>query len=287
MIAAPLVPPVVVIPQAVDRLVADPVVVAQEWMAARQDSAGGMATTVGVIRPGVDRAMVSFEDALRLAMVHFAAVPETHQDLLAEVIVVMGTGALNNAVRMIVALKTAVRVIAVMGTDALKTAVMESAVLMIGVSIQSALKTAVKVIAVKVIGARVTGVSKDGALKSAGMAISALKGVVLMTDVFQTVVLELVASVMARPAASAQAEASAETVKLMISPAEKRLPTLLILWLTICSGAGMPPRRHSRPVVRSIASGAPVRCVVLPNSCSFSGMPRPPAFWWRKSPGRV
>ena len=213
MIAAPLVPPVVVIPQAVDRLVADPVVVAQEWMAARQDSAGGMATTVGVIRPGVDRAMVSFEDALRLAMVHFAAVPETHQDLLAEAIVVMVTGALNNAVRMIVALKTAVRVIAVMGTDVLTTAVMETAVLMIGVSIQSALKTAVKVIGAIVIAARVTGVSKDGALKSAGMAISALKGVVLMTDVFQTDVLELVASVMARPAVSAPAVASVETVR--------------------------------------------------------------------------
>ena len=283
MIAAPLAPPVVVIPQAVDRLVAGPVVVAQEWMAARQDPAGGMETSAGVIRPGVDPAMVSFEDALRPAMVHFAAVPKTHQDLLAEAIVVMVTGALNNAVRMIVALKTAVRVIAVMGTDALKTAVMESAVmetavLMIGVSIQSALKTAVKVIGAIVIAARVTGVSKDGALKSAGMAISVLKGVVLMTDVFQTVVLELVASVMARPAASAQAEASAETVKLMISPAEKRLPTLLILWLTICSGAGMPPRRHSRPVVRSIASGAPARCAVLPNSCSFSGMPRPLEF---------
>ena len=218
MIAAPLAPPVVVIPQAVDRLVADPVVVAQEWMAARQDSAGGMATTVGVIRPGVDRAMVSFEDALRPAMVHFAAVPETHQDLLAEAIVVMGTGALNNAVRMIVALKTAVRVIAVMGTDALKTAVMESAVmetavLMIGVSIQSALKTAVKVMGAIVIAARVTGVSKDGALKSAGMANSALRGVVLMTGVFQTVVLELVASVMARPAVSAPAVASVETVR--------------------------------------------------------------------------
>ena len=272
MIAAPLAPPVVVIPQAVDRLVAGPVVVAQEWMAARQDPAGGMETTAGVIRPGVDPAMVSFEDADRPAMVHFAAVPETHQDLLAEAIVVMGTGAL----------KTAVRVIAVMGTAALKTAVMETAVLMIGVSIQSALKTAARVT-----GARVTGVSKDGALKSAGMANSALRGVVLMTGVFQTVVLELAVSVMARPAASAPAVASAETVRLMISPAEKRLPTLLILWLTICSGADMPPRRHSRPVVRSIASGAPERCVVLPNSCSFSGMPRPPEFWWRKSPGRV
>ena len=224
----------VVIPQAVGRLVAGPVVVAQEWMAVRQDPAGGMETTAGVIRPGVDPAMVSFEDALRPAMVHFAAVPETHQDLLAEAIVVKGTDAL----------KTAVRVIAVMGTDALKTAVMESAVLMIGVSIQSALKTAARVTAVKVIAARVTGVSKDGALKSAGMANSALRGVVLMTGVFQTVVLELAVSVMARPAASAPAVASAETVRLMISPAEKRLPTLLILWLTICSGAGMPPRRH-------------------------------------------
>ena len=249
MIAAPLVPPVVVIPQAVDRLVAGPVVVAQEWMAARQDSAGGMATIVGVIRPGVDRATVSFEDALRPAMVHFAAVPETHQDLLAEVIVVMGTGALNNAVRMIVALKTAVRVIAVMGTDALKTVVR-----MIGVSIQSALKTAAMVTV-----ETVTGVSKDAALKSAGMAISALRGVVLMTGGSQTVVLELVASVMERPAAFAPAVASVEIVRLMISPVEKPLPMLLILWLMICSGAGMPLRLHWKPVVRSIASGAPVR----------------------------
>tara|TARA_B100000073_G_scaffold10880_1_gene9131 strand:+ start:214 stop:918 length:705 start_codon:yes stop_codon:yes gene_type:complete len=234
LIAAPLAPPVVVIPQAVDRLVAGPVVVAQEWMAARQDPAGGMETTAGVIRPGVDPAMVSFEDADRPAMVHFAAVPETHQDLLAEAIVVKGSDAL----------KTAVRVIAVMGTDALKTVVR-----MIGVSIQSALKTA----------AKVTGVSKDAALKSAGMVISALRGVVLMTGGSQTVVLELVASVMARPAAFAPAVASVEIVRLMISPVEKPLPMLLILWLMICSGAGMPLRLHWKPVVRSIASGAPVR----------------------------
>ena len=244
MIAAPLAPPVVVIPQAVDRLVAGPVVVAQEWMAARQDPAGGMETTAGVIRPGVDPAMVSFEDALRPAMVHFAAVPETHQDLLAEAIVVKGTDAL----------KTAVRVIAVMGTDALKTVVR-----MIGVSIQGALKTAAMVTVVKVTAAMVTGVSKDAALKSAGMVISALRGVVLMTGGSQTVVLELVASVMARPAAFAPAVASVEIVRLMISPVEKPLPMLLILWLMICSGAGMPLRLHWKPVVRSIASGAPVR----------------------------
>ena len=126
MIAAPLVPPVVVIPQAVDRLVVGPVVVAQEWMAARQDPDGGMEKTVVVIRPGVDRVMV-----------RSAAVPETHQDLLADAIVVMGTGALKAAVRMIAALK-----IAVMGTGALKTGV-----LTIGVSIQSALKTAARVTA--------------------------------------------------------------------------------------------------------------------------------------------
>ena len=193
MIAAPLAPPVVVIPQAVDRLVAGPVVVAQEWMEARQDPADGMETTAGVIRPGVDRVMVSSVDADRPGMVHFAAVPETHQDLLVEAIAVMGTGALNNAVRMIVALKTAalktaVRVNAVMATDALKTAVM-------------------------VTDARVTGVSKDAALKIAGMVISALRGVVLMTGGSQTVVLELVASVMARPAVSAPAVASVETVR--------------------------------------------------------------------------
>ena len=249
MIAAPLAPPVVVIPQAVDRLVAGPVVVAQEWMAARQDPAGGMETTAGAIRPGVDPAMVSFEDALRPAMVHFAAVPETHQDLLAEAIVVKGTDVL----------KTAVRVIAVMGTDALKTAVMESAVLMIGVSIQGALKTAAMVTAAMVNFVKVIGVSKDAALKSAGMVINALRGVVLMTGGSQTVVLELVASVMARPAAFAPAVASVEIVRLMISPVEKRLLTLRILWLMICSGAGMPLRLHWKPVVRSIASGAPVR----------------------------
>ena len=229
----------VVIPQAVDRLVAGPVVVAQEWMAVRQDPAGGMETTAGVIRPGVDHAMVSFEDADRPAMVHFAAVPETHQDLLAEAIVVKGSDAL----------KTAVRVIAVKGSDALKTVVR-----MIGVSIQGALKTAAMVTGVKV-----TGVSKDAALKSAGMVISALRGVVLMTGGSQTVVLELVASVMARPAAFAPAVASVEIVRLMISPVEKPLPMLLILWLMICSGAGMPLRLHWKPVVRSIASGAPVR----------------------------
>jgi len=225
---------VVVIPQAVGRLVAGPVVVAQEWMAARQDPAGGMETTAGVIRLGVDRAMVSFEDADRPAMVHFAAVPETHQDLLAEAIVVKGTDAL----------KTVVRMIGVSIQGALKTA---------------ALKTAAMVTVVKVTAAMVTGVSKDAALKSAGMVISALRGVVLMTGGSQTVVLELVASVMARPAAFAPAVASVEIVRLMISPVEKPLPMLLILWLMICSGAGMPLRLHWKPVVRSIASGAPVR----------------------------
>ena len=125
---------------------------------------------------------------------------------------------------------------------------------MIGVSIQGALKTAAMVTVVKV-----TGVSKDAALKSAGMVISALRGVVLMTGGSQTVVLELVASVMARPAAFAPAVASVEIVRLMISPVEKPLPMLLILWLMICSGAGMPLRLHWKPVVRSIASGAPVR----------------------------
>ena len=229
MIAAPLAPPVVVIPQAVDRLVAGPVVVAQEWMAARQDPAGGMERTVGVIRPGVDPAMVSFEDADRPAMVHFAAVPETHQDLLAEAIVVKGIDALKTVVRMI------------------------------GVSIQGALKTAAMVTVAMVTGVKVTGVSKDAALKSAGMVISALRGVVLMTGGSQTVVRELVASVMARPAAFAPAVANVEIVRLMISPVEKPLPMLLILWLMICSGAGMPLRLHWKPVVRSIASGAPVR----------------------------
>ena len=277
MIAAPLAPPVVVIPQAVDRLVAGPVVVAQEWMEAQQDPVDGMETTVVLIHPGVDRVMVIFEDADRPGMVHFVGVPEMHQDLLPEAIAVMGTGALSNAIRM---------------TAALKADVLKADVLKIVVSMQSALKTVVRVIAakvtaVKVTAAKVTAVSKDGALKSAGMAISASRRVVLTTDVFRTVVLELAVSVMARPAASAPVVASAETVRLMISPAEKRLPTLLTLWLTICSGADMPPRRHSRPVVRSIASGAQERCVVLPNSCSYSGMPRPPEFWWRKSPGRV
>ena len=182
----------------------------------------------------MDRAMVSFEDALRLAMVHFAAVPETHQDLLAEAIVVKGTDAL----------KTVVRMIGVSIQGALKTA---------------ALKTAAMVTVVKVTAAMVTGVSKDAALKSAGMVINALRGVVLMTGGSQTVVLELVASVMARPAAFAPAVASVEIVRLMISPVEKPLPMLLILWLMICSGAGMPLRLHWKPVVRSIASGAPVR----------------------------
>ena len=199
MIAAPLAPPVVVIPQAVDRLVEAPVVVVQEWMAARQDPAGVMETTVGGIRPGVDPVMESFEDADRLAMEHFAAAPETQQDLLAESIAEMATAALNNAVRRIVARVTVV--------------------LIIGVSIRSALKT----------DARVTGVSKDVALKSAGMAISALRGVVLMTGGSQTVVLELVDSVTARHAAFAPAVASVEIVRLMISPVEKPLPMLLIL----------------------------------------------------------
>ena len=79
MIAAPLAPPVVVIPQAVDRLVAGPVVVAQKWMEARQDPAAGMETTAGVIRPGVDRVMVSSVDADRPGMVHSVGGQEMHQ----------------------------------------------------------------------------------------------------------------------------------------------------------------------------------------------------------------
>ena len=257
MIAAPPAPPVVVIPQAGDRLVEGLVAVAQGWMAAPRGPAAGMEMMVVPIRPGVDRVMASSEGGHHLGTVPFAAVPEMDQDPPAGVTAGMVSGALIHAVQRIAARVTVV----------LKTAVLKIVALMIGVSVQGDLKTAAREIAV--------------------MAISASRGIALMTGVLLTVVQELGASVMARIAASVPAVASAGTVRLMASPAEKQLPTGLILWLMICFGAGTPPRRHWRPVVRSIASGAPARCAVLPNSCSFSGMPRPLEFLWRRSLGHV
>ena len=109
----------VVIPQADDRLAVDLVVVAQEWMAARQDPGDERETTVELTRHGVDHMTESPEDADRPGMVHSVGGQEMHQDHQAVAIVVMGTGALNNAVRMtavlkIVALKAVAPMIAVM-----------------------------------------------------------------------------------------------------------------------------------------------------------------------------
>ena len=283
MIAALAAPPVVAIPQAVDRLVAGLVVVAQEWMAVRQGLGGGRLTTVVLIRPGVDHVMESSEHADRLGMVHSEAVQERHQDLLAGSIGVKGSGDLNHAVRMTAVRMTAVRVTAALTIDALK----------IGVSVKGASMIAVMVIAVKGTVVMEPVVMEPGALKTgvsriAAKAISALRGVGLKTGVLRTVVLEVVASVMAIPAASVPDVPNTKTVsRLQNNLVGKRLPMGLIPWLMICSGAVMPHRQRWRLVVRSIASGAPVRCVVLRNSCSFSGMPRPPEFLWRKSPGLV
>ena len=214
MIAAPPVPLEVVIPQAGDRHVEGLVVAAQEWMAARLDPVAGMETMGARMRPGVGRVTATSEDGDRPGAVHFAAVLEMDQEPLAGATAVMVTGALIHAVPM-----TAVRVIGVLKTVALKTVAR-----MTGVSTQNALKTVARVTAVMVIA-----VSKVGALKIAVMAISALRGIALTTGVSLIAVLERVVSVMATTAAFALAVASAEIVRLKISPAEKRLPMELIL----------------------------------------------------------
>ena len=207
MIAAPPVPLEVVIPQAGDRHVEGLVVAAQEWMAARLDPVAGMETMGARMRPGVGRVTATSEDGDRPGAVHFAAVLEMDQEPLAGATAVMVTGALIHAVPM-----TAVRVIGVLKTVALKTVAR-----MTGVSTQNALKTVARVTAVMVIA-----VSKVGALKIAVMAISALRGIALTTGVSLIAVLERVVSVMATTAAFALAVASAEIVRLKISPAEKR-----------------------------------------------------------------
>ena len=207
MIAAPPVPLEVVIPQAGDRHVEGLVVAAQEWMAARLDPVAGMETMGARMRPGVGRVTATSGDGDRPGAVHFAAVLEMDQEPLAGATAVMVTGALIHAVPM-----TAVRVIGVLKIAALKTVAR-----MTGVSTQNALKTVARVTAVMVIA-----VSKVGALKIAVMAISALRGIALTTGVFLIAVLERVVSAMATTAAFAQAVASAEIVRLKISPAEKR-----------------------------------------------------------------
>ena len=209
MIAAPPVPLEVVIPQAGDRHVEGLVVAAQEWMAARLVPVAGMETIGAPMRPGVGRVMATSEDGDRPGAVHFAAVLEMDQEPLAGATAVMVTGALIHAVPM-----TAVRVIGVLKIAALKTVAR-----MTGVSTPSALKTVVMV----------TAASKAGALRIAVMAISALRGIALTTGVSLIAVLERVVSVMATTAAFALAVASAEIVRLKISPAEKRLPMELIL----------------------------------------------------------
>ena len=214
MIAAPPVPLEVVIPQAGDRHVEGLVVAAQEWMAARLDPVAGMETMGARMRPGVGRVTATSEDGDRPGAVHFAAVLEMDQEPLAGATAVMVTGALIHAVPM-----TAVRVIGVLKIAALKTVVR-----MTGVSTPNALKTVARVIVVME-----TAASKAGALRIAVMAISALRGIALTTGVSLIAVLERVVSVMATTAAFALAVASAEIVRLKISPAEKRLPMELIL----------------------------------------------------------
>ena len=152
----------------------------------------------------------------------------------------------------------------------------------IGVMASGALSNAVRETA-----ALKTAVLKVAALKPVAMVISASRDIVLMTGVSRTVVREDAVSVMGTPELSLPGGPNAMIVRPQTSPEEKLLPMGLIPWLMICSGAVMPPRRRSRPVVRSIASGAPVRCAVLQSSCSCFVMPSPPEFWWRRSPGLV
>ena len=219
MIAAPPVPLEVVIPQAGDRHVEGLVVAAQEWMAARLDPVAGMETMGARMRPGVGRVTATSEDGDRPGAVHFAAVLEMDQEPLAGATAVMVTGALIHAVPM-----TAVRVNGVLKIAALKTVAR-----MTGVSTPSALKTVARVTVVMETVVMETAASKAGALRIAVMAISALRGIALTTGVSLIAVLERVVSVMATTAAFALAVASAEIVRLKISPAEKRLPMELIL----------------------------------------------------------
>ena len=89
---------------------------------------------------------------------------------------------------------------------------------------------------------------------------------------------EAVASMMVMRATAGLVAPRRPTVDLTISPAVKRVPMAPNPLPMTCSGGVMPPRLLSKRDARFIASGAPVRCGVLPNSCSFFGMPKPLEF---------
>jgi hypothetical protein len=139
----------------------------------------------------------------------------------------------------------AVRVTAVRVIVDLTNVVLTSAVLKRGVSTIAALATSVSRVVVR----------RTVALKIAVLALD------------QAFVPVPVVSAMATPAARVRDVLTAMTVRLRSNPAERRRPMEPTPLQMICSGAGMPPRRPLKLVVRSIASGAPVRCGVLPNSC--------------------
>ena len=120
-----------------------------------------------------------------------------------------------------------------------------------------------------------SAVLKRGVSTIAALATSVSRVVVRRTVALKIAVLALdqafvpapVVSAMATPAARVRDVLTAMTVRLRSNPAERRRPMEPTPLQMICSGAGMPPRRPLKLVVRSIASGAPVRCGVLPNSC--------------------
>ena len=71
-----------------------------------------------------------------------------------------------------------------------------------------------------------------------------------------------------RPQHKPEGEAAAATPQLMI-------------WF----GDAMQRSQPWKPEDQSIASGALRRCEVPPSFCNCFAMPRPPACWWRRSPG--
>ena len=157
------------------------------------------------------------------------------------------------------------------------SAQVETVALTLVASMSAVLKTGAPMNAVSTIAAPVTVVQVIAALmnaaqRSAGLVIGAQLAVV-----FRTV----------KVAGCVQVVPNDRTSVLMNNPAVRPVRMAPRVSRMICFGDVTPPRQHWKPVGPSIASGAPVRCEVLPSSWRYCGRRKRLACWWKKSPGRA
>ena len=201
--------------------------------------------------PGEAPAMaVSSADALHPVVGHSEAPPETAADRWAGVIAA-----------------SVVSMSAQVETVALNLAASMSAVLMTGAPMNAVLMIAGPVTVVLVIAGLM-----NAAQRIAGLVIGARVAVVSRAE---------------KAASCVQVARSDLISVLMNNPAAKPVLMAPRVSRMICFGVVTPPRQHWRPVGPSIASGAPVRCEVLPSSWRYCGRRKRLACWWKKSPGRV